>query len=88
MVLRTILALILGNNHYQTAEGQELSNVQIDSSFDPSAPDFLKNIQDPILRGWVVEVISYWSDLIRSVFWRIRASAALELLTLFFQRDQ
>jgi alpha,alpha-trehalase len=52
-------------DEYFTAEGQELTAVQIDSSFNASAPAFLQSINDTVVRGFIVEVIGYWSDLIR-----------------------
>lgn len=51
----------------QTAEGTELVAVQIDASFNASATPFLQTVEDPVVRGWIVEVMGYWSELIRFV---------------------
>ncbi|KAL7417412.1 Six-hairpin glycosidase-like protein [Mrakia frigida] len=52
-------------NTYFTAEGTELVAVQIDASFNASATPFLQTVEDPVVRGWIVEVMGYWSELIR-----------------------
>ena len=42
-----------------------MTAVQIDASFNASAPEFLQSINDTVVRGFIVEVIGYWSELIR-----------------------
>ncbi|CDZ96699.1 Neutral trehalase [Phaffia rhodozyma] len=52
-------------DQYFTPEGEELVAATIDASFNASATPFLQNVTDPVLKGWIAEVISYWSGLIR-----------------------
>lgn len=52
-------------NDYFNAEGTELVAVQIDPSYNASATPFLSTIEDDIVRGFEVEVMGYWADLIR-----------------------
>jgi alpha,alpha-trehalase len=53
----------------QKGEGLELSQVQI-QGFNPN-PAILNDIEDPLVKGWVSVVNSYWTLLIRYVTRRL-----------------
>jgi alpha,alpha-trehalase len=53
----------------QQGEGLELNQIEIEGFVEN--PAILDNVEDPVLRGWVSVVNSYWSLLIRQVLSRL-----------------